>query len=150
MLRSLVMPMVAEDSIEYRCPGYSTALSGTFASFWVRLSYICAGSDPGRSMRPQPSRKRVSPATNRPSTKKHWLPGVWRWGANQFYVHRPDRHDIAALMLHQTLIGQAGDGAHVLRFGGLHMYRDVYVLEEFGKTPSSCMPIIDPPTWSGW
>ena len=42
-----------------------------------RLSYICSGSLPGRSVRPQPSRNSVSPETSRPSTRKHWLPGVW-------------------------------------------------------------------------
>src|SRR4026209_2076800 len=49
--------------------------SGNDARRW-RLSYISAGSPPGRSVRPQPSRKSVSPATRRPSTRKHWLPRV--------------------------------------------------------------------------
>ena len=62
---------------EYRWPGNRMASSGTSASFWVRLSYSAAGSPPGRSVRPQPSRNSVSPATRRPSTRKHWLPGVW-------------------------------------------------------------------------
>ena len=39
-------------------------------------SYMASGSEPGKSVRPQPSRKSVSPATRRPSTRKHWLPGV--------------------------------------------------------------------------
>ena len=38
---------------------------------------MARGSLPGRSVRPHPSRNRVSPATSMSSTRKHWLPGVW-------------------------------------------------------------------------
>ena len=69
-------PCSAKGRREYRWPGKRTASSGTRARRLLMESYMASGSDPGRSVRPQPSRKRVSPATRRPSTKKHWLPGV--------------------------------------------------------------------------
>ena len=68
--------MVALGSNEYRWPGNSTAESGTLASVSCSERYIAAGSLPGRSIRPQPSRNSVSPATSAPPTRKHWLPGV--------------------------------------------------------------------------
>ena len=56
-------------------------------------SYMAAGSLPGKSVRPQPSRKRVSPAISLPSTRKHWLPGVWPgvWTRVIGHVRRPRR-----------------------------------------------------------
>ena len=51
--------------------------SGSAARRW-RLSNIRAsGSPPGKSVRPHPSRNSVSPVSTLPSTRKHWLPGVW-------------------------------------------------------------------------
>src|SRR5215813_10202530 len=38
---------------------------------------MASESLPGKSVRPQPSRNNVSPETSRPSTRKHWMPGVW-------------------------------------------------------------------------
>jgi hypothetical protein len=76
MLISLTASMVALDAGEYRCPGYTAVPLGSDASR-CRLSYMASGSEPGRSVRPQPSRNRVSPEINNSSTRKHWLPGVW-------------------------------------------------------------------------
>lgn len=49
--------------------------SGNLERRW-RLSYIWEASLPGRSVRPQPSRNKVSPDTSAESTMKHWDPGV--------------------------------------------------------------------------
>ena len=74
------------------------ASSGTRASrVWID-SYMASGSEPGKSVRPQPSRKRVSPATSRPSTRKHWLPGVWPGVWMSSTVDAADPHDVAAVV----------------------------------------------------
>ena len=49
--------------------------SGSALSF-CRLWYICSVSDPGRSTRPQPSMKSVSPETRVFLIRKHCDPGV--------------------------------------------------------------------------
>jgi hypothetical protein len=75
----------------------------------VRLSYSAAGSPPGRSVRPHPSRNRVSPATSLPSTRKHWLPAC-----GPACVYQPDRHlahhhHVAGGVRAQLALGNLGD-----------------------------------------
>ena len=93
---------------------------------------MSSGLDPGRSVRPQPSRKRVSPATSLPSTRKHWLPGR--------VARRVDEGDGDLAHHHRVAAGVGGEvvGRDTRGLGdpldlvGLHVDRHLGELEEVG------------------
>ena len=69
----------------------------------------------------------MSPATRRPSTRKHWLPGVCPG------VQEPDRHvagaDLVAAVVHDEVgVGRAGHPLDPGRFGPLHVERRRHVV----------------------
>ena len=77
----------------------------------------------------------MSPATSRPSTKKHCEPGVWPGRVDQRDRHRADRHGVARRVEHEVGVGRAGDALHAVRLLGLHVHLrvDAVEREELGE-----------------
>ena len=109
--------------------GRARSSRARFDSRCVRLSYIASGSEPGRSVRPHPSRNSVSPATSLSSTTKHWLPGVWPGVCISVIGICPDGHHVAAVVEGEIGVGQAGAALHPFCFRSLHVHRDRAALE---------------------
>ena len=96
------------------------------------------GVGPGRSVRPHPSRKSVSPATRRPSTRKHWCPGVWP-GVCSSGCRSTDRDHVARPVRDEMVGADPGGLADPLDLVGLDVDRTVDGVEQC-RDPSMCDP----------
>ena len=72
----------------------------------------------------------MSPDTRRPSTEKHWLPGVWPGVWTQFDVDVADGHDVPTGVLDELGPRDAGGAHHPGGLGGLHVHRHLNRFEE--------------------
>ncbi len=59
----------------------------------------------------------MSPATSRPSTRKHWLPGVWPGVCTRVIGIAPTRHHVATVVQDEIRLGCARDLLDAARFG---------------------------------
>ena len=71
----------------------------------------------------------MSPATSRPSTRKHWLPGRVTGRVHERDRDRADGHDVAAVVQHEIRLRRAGDALHAARLGPVDVDRRVDALE---------------------
>ena len=133
-----------------RAPGRGSRPPGIVESRCVSVRYISSGSPPGRSTRPQPCRKSVSPDTNAPFTRKHCEPGVCPGVCRSSTSIDPDLHDVARRVLHEIALLDLRDLPHAGRFLLVHVDRDRVLRDELREPFDRCAPPNDPPTWSGW
>ena len=79
------------------------------------------GSPPGRSVRPQPSRKRVSPLTRRSCDVEALAAGRVPRRVDQLDRDLADHHRVAAGVLHEVGLGEVRHPQHPRRLVGLHV-----------------------------
>ena len=87
---------------------------------------------PGRSVRPQPSRNKVSPLTRRPPTWKHWLPGVCPGVWISVTSIDADPHDVAGIVDGEVVVANPGGALHPRHFVSLHVNGAIDAFEQRG------------------
>ena len=98
-----------------------------------RLRNMSSTLPPGKSVRPQPSRNSVSPATSRPSSRKHWLPGVWPGVCSSSISTSPTDDLVAVLVRGQVAERDAGDPRNPFRLMGVDVDRHADPLQQLGQ-----------------
>ena len=75
----------------------------------------------------------MSPEIRRPSTRKHWLPGVWPGVCTSSMDDLADGDVIARLVGDELALGDAGGSGDPRRLGSLHVHRHVDSFEQPGQ-----------------